>query len=54
MKTATVKAPLEMFNEILTSRGHEDEKTIAFAKMIEDPAATYDMIKTCYELIMGA
>ena len=49
-----MKTALEMFNEILTSRGHEDEKTIAFAEMIEDPAATYDMIKTCYELIMGA
>lgn len=49
-----MKTALEMFNEILTSRGHEDEKTIAFAEMIEDPTATYDMIKTCYEMIMGA
>lgn len=48
------KAPLEMFNEILTSKGHENEKTIAFAEMIEDPTATPEMIKTCYELIMGA
>lgn len=49
MKTAN-----EMFNEILTSRGHEDEKTIAFAEMVEDPTTTPEMLKTCYELIMGA
>ena len=49
-----MKTALEMFNEILTNRGHEDEKTIAFGHLLEDPAATYDMIKTCYELIMGA
>ena len=54
MKTTTVKAPLEMFNEILTSRGHEDEKTIAFGHLIEDSEATPEMIKTCYEMIMGA
>jgi hypothetical protein len=27
-----IKAPLEMLNEILTSRGPQDEKTIAFAR----------------------
>ena len=49
-----MKTALEMFNEILTSRGHEDEKTIAFAGMIEDPTVTPEMLKACYELIMGA
>lgn len=49
-----MKTALEMFNEILTNKGHENEKTIAFAEMIEDPTATPEMIKTCYELIMGA
>jgi hypothetical protein len=49
-----MKTALDMFNEILTSRGHEDEKTIAFGHLIEDPTATPEMIKTCYEMIMGA
>ena len=49
-----MKTALEMFNEILTNRGHEDEKTIAFGHLIEDSEATPEMIKTCYEMIMGA
>ena len=49
-----MKTALEMFNEILTNRGHEDEKTIAFGHLIEDSEATPEMIKTYYEMIMGA